>query len=855
MKILRNLPWILFLAACLLGLMFYMMKPKNPRDEDPSPAKSPAEEWATFQLEQGLEIQLVASEPLVQDPVVITFDEDGRLWVVEMRGFMPDIEGKGENEPVGRINVLEDTDGDGIMDRSTIYLDSLIMPRALALVKDGALVVENMALWWTRDLDGDLKADTKILIDPDYAGSNLPEHSGNGLWRGIDNWYYNAKSYFRYRMADDQWVRDSTEYRGQWGISHDDYGRLIYNYNWSQLHGDLVPPNYLSRNKHHTPTTGIDHGLTVDRRIYPIRSNPAVNRGYIPGILDEKGRLMEFTSACAPFYYRSHTLPSAYYGNVFVCEPSGNLIKRNVVNTKGLYLTAEDPHPGVEFLASTDERFRPVFLASGPDGALYVADMYRGLVQHGAYISPYLREQTLARNLVLPVNMGRIWRIVPKGWTPAKANKLSEFSPETLVQELFNENGWYRDMAQRLLVERGDPETKPFLLDAVAHGKTTYGRIHALWTLEGLDMLDTDMLFTTMSDPDPMIRATSLRLLEPFAEKETAVRNKLSRTLSKAWKDAPIEFVLQTALSASVLETGYVHELLTGITTQYASIPLIRDAVLSSLENKEYAFLQNLLKSEDWKHFSSEKEIFLEMISTAVVKKGSPHELKGLLATLDVDNASFGWQQNAILAGMSLHGLTKNHAPVALDSAPGLLNKNDPGIDPRKLQALTVLFEWPGHEGQRWISTKKHQLTEEQLQQFGLGRQYYLSTCAGCHGTDGRGSNRMGPPLADSEWVTGDEKQLSLIILHGMEGPVEVGGKLYDEPEILPVMPAHSNLDDATIAAIMTYIRNEWGNDAGAVSRRNIALNRNTLQGRVYPWKAEELKKYILEDKRNLSSN
>ncbi|WP_377068764.1 DUF7133 domain-containing protein [Negadavirga shengliensis] len=832
-----------------------MMKSKSQTDKNPSPPKSPGEEWATFQIEEGLDIQLVASEPLVQDPVVISFDEDGRLWVVEMRGFMPDIDGKGENEPVGRINVLEDTDGDGIMDMSTIYLDSLIMPRALAVVKDGALVVENMALWWTRDLDGDLTADTKVLIDPDYAGSNLPEHSGNGLWRGMDNWYYNAKSNFRYRMADDQWIRDSTEYRGQWGISHDDYGRLIYNYNWSQLHGDLVPPNYLSRNKHHTPTTGIDHGLTVDRRIYPIRTNPAVNRGYIPGILDEQGRLMEFTSACAPFYYRSQTLPSRYYGNVFVCEPSGNLIKRNVVSAEGLYLTAEDPHPGVEFLASTDERFRPVFLASGPDGALYMADMYRGLVQHGAYISPYLREQTLSRNLVLPVNMGRIWRIVPKGWTPAKVKKLSAFSPEALARELFNENGWQRDMAQRLLVERGDPESQSFLRNAVSRGKDPYGRIHALWTLEGLGMLDTDLLFTTLSDPDPGVRATSLRLLEPFAAKETAVKNKLGQMLSEAWEDAPIEFVLQTALSAGVLETDYAHELLTGITTRYASIPLIRDAVLSSLENKEYAFLQNLLKLEDWKRFSPEKEIFLEMISTAVAKKGEPTELKRLLAALDVNKASFGWQQQAILTGMSMHGITKDHIPVTLDSAPGLLSQDDLNIDPRKLQALAVLFEWPGHEGQQWTSTKKHELIEEQFKQFGLGRQYYLSTCSGCHGTDGSGSNRMGPPLANSEWVIGDEKQLSLIILHGMEGPVEVGGKLYDEPEILPVMPAHSNLDDATIAAIMTYIRNEWGNDAGAVSRRNIALNRNTLQGRVYPWKAEELKKYILEDKRNLSSN
>ena len=160
------------------------------------------------------------------------------------------------------------------MDVSTIYLDSLIMPRALAIVPGGALVVEHEALWLTQDLDHDLKADTKTLIDPDYAGSPMPEHSGNGLWRGMDNWYYNVKSRFRYHLVEGKWLRDSTEFRGQWGLSHDDEGRLIYNYNWSQLHADLVPPNYLSRNKNHTPTTGIDHGLTIDRTdlSYPAKS-------------------------------------------------------------------------------------------------------------------------------------------------------------------------------------------------------------------------------------------------------------------------------------------------------------------------------------------------------------------------------------------------------------------------------------------------------------------------------------------------------------------------------------------------------------------------------------------------------
>jgi mono/diheme cytochrome c family protein len=140
-------------------------------------------------------------------------------------------------------------------------------------------------------------------------------------------------------------------------------------------------------------------------------------------------------------------------------------------------------------------------------------------------------------------------------------------------------------------------------------------------------------------------------------------------------------------------------------------------------------------------------------------------------------------------------------------------------------------------------------LSEEEQKLFASGRQYYLTTCAGCHGTDGAGLNRFAPPLTGSEWVTGDEKRLALIVLHGMEGPVEVNGKLYNTPDILPVMPAHTSMDDAAITAILTYIRNEWGNEAGPVSRRTVSTTRNTSQGRVVPWTAAELNKYILESK------
>ncbi|MEQ8880395.1 MAG: dehydrogenase, partial [Cyclobacteriaceae bacterium] len=234
---------------------------------DISPPLSPEEALRSFQLAPGLKIELVAAEPLVQEPVVIQFDSNGRLCVAEMRCFMQDIDGTDETAPIGRISVLLDDNGDGKMDRSIVFADSLVLPRSIAFVEDGVLIAEDEPLWLYQDLDGDLKADQRFLIDSAYAKKGIVEHAPNGLLTGHDGWLYNAKSDHRYKKIDGDWVKEKTEFRGQWGISKDDVGRLYYNYNWSQLHADLIPPNYLNRNPHHHPTTGIDVGLTVNRSV------------------------------------------------------------------------------------------------------------------------------------------------------------------------------------------------------------------------------------------------------------------------------------------------------------------------------------------------------------------------------------------------------------------------------------------------------------------------------------------------------------------------------------------------------------------------------------------------------------
>ncbi len=778
--------------------------------DNPSPPKAPEDELLTFQFPSDVTIQLVATEPMVEDPVVIQFDEDGRLWVVEMRGFMPDIDGNGENDPTGRISILEDENGDGEMDKSTIYMDSLILPRSLAVVKGGALIVDDYKLYLTQDTNNDLIADTKVLIDSTYGGTRLPEHSGNGLWRGIDNWYYNARSALRYKFQDDKIIRDSTEFRGQWGMSHDDYGRLYYNYNWSQLHADLVPPNYLNANKNHVATSGIDHGLTLDRRVYPIRSNPAVNRGYIPGTLDEEGRLLEFTAACSPYVFRSPLLGTQYYGNVFVCEPSGNLVKRNVVEEHGYNLKAHDPNPGHEFLASTDERFRPVHITSGPDGALYVVDMYRGLVQHGEYVTPYLRDQTLKRKLDAPIHYGRIWRIVPNDHVNGKATTLSNLSSKQLVDSLRSNNGWTRDMAQRLLVERKDVS----VLDDLRR----MNNIHALWTMDGLGVRDNEYLLKALNDSSEAVSINAIRLLEGSV---------VGDELTKMLPEASDKQLLQLTLSARYLDNKHAFNIykytLERLDTPVALIP---DAVISGLSGKELAFTKSLLAD------NYDDEIVLEALATAIVKRRDPKEIGELLA---INN-------DAIFNAIKIQG-RGNWKPLTLKSRPAILTTA--ANNEQRTTIIAEMFSWPGHTAKVEALKSTAKLNADEQKLFASGRQQYLSVCAGCHGNNGEGIKRMAPPLTGSEWVLGDERRLALLVLHGIEGPLEVAGKRYETPEILPVMPSHSTMDDDNITSILIYIRNEWGNEAGGVNRRTVGRLRHTTQGRVQPWTAPLLDEHM----------
>src|SRR5687768_9325725 len=368
--------------------------PRVPEEIIPAaPWLTPDQALKTFKLKDGLQIECVAHESLVENPVALEFGPDGRIWVCEMRGFMPNVEGEGEAEIPARIVVLEDTDGDGRMDKRTVFLDNLVQPRALALVRDGVLVGEPPHLWFCRDTNGDGKADEKIEVASDFGDQKNPEHTANGLVRNLDNWIYNLYHTFRYRDEGTKFAREINPQRTQWGLSHDDFGRLFFTSNSDQLRGDLVPSHYLASKPPGTKMPGVNVAVARDQWTWPGRINPGVNRAYQPGTLRDDYRLAKFTAACGTLIYRGDLLGPQFCGNAFVCEPSGNFIRRDLLLENDEVVVATNSYHEDEFLTSTDERFRPVILSTGPDGALYVVDMYQGILQLRIYLTSFLRHQ------------------------------------------------------------------------------------------------------------------------------------------------------------------------------------------------------------------------------------------------------------------------------------------------------------------------------------------------------------------------------------------------------------------------------------------------------------------------------
>lgn len=805
----------------------------------PAPVLTPAEALETFEIKPGFRIEIAAAEPLLETPVAMEFDADGRMWVVEMIGYMLDADGTGEDQPSGRIVVLEDTDNDGRMDKRTVFLDELVMPRAIGLAYGGVLVAEMPNLWFCRDTDGDLVSDEKTLVADDYIQGDIknPEHNPNGLLWAMDNWIYSANYTTRFRLVDGVWKRESTPFRGQWGLAQDDEGRLVYNTNSDQLRVDLIPGDYLERNPHFNAGAGRNWRPVPDQSTFPIRVNPGINRGYQPHMLKD-GKLSRFTGASGSMIYRGDQFPEEFKGNAFVPEPTGNLVKRNILRDEDGVVRGEFAYPDSEFLASTDERFRPVNLYNGPDGALYLVDMYRGLIQHRIYLTSYLRKQVEERGLEQPTDHGRIYRIVHEGNPRKTPPKLSEAEDIDLVRHLRHDNGWVRDTAQRLLIERDARQQIPVLREIVSSTSDTLPRIHALWVLEGLGAADARTVAAALRSDDPVVQTQALRVADAVPE----VRSALSEQISALTSAESFKVAWMAALVTGNLEGDRELSGLRNAAFKQGDNAFMRDAIVSGLKDREAQFLNQLLADL---HLNEEQAALVKDLSSAVYRSKNAEAIGALLSLAAEKVAGAEWITRAVLGGIddALPRARRGQPEpriraVQLPAEPagfaGLLNSSNDGI--KELAASAA-------RGVNWSADAPDsgptELTAEQQALFDQGKELYSITCGACHQINGRGMDGLAPSLIGSEWVNGDPERLARIVLHGLSGPIVV-----DDKEWNLIMPGLGTVfSDEQVAAVMTYVRRNWEHSADPVNPALVEKVRAEDPDRVELWTVEELKK------------
>src|SRR5512138_1064186 len=543
----------LTLASCSMPpeVTAYSAQPVAEISPPPSRALTPEASIATMELPKGYRVERVLAEPHIAEPVMIAFDGNGRMYVAEMRTYMQDLDATGEQEPVSRVSRHEDTDGDGVYDKHTVFAEKLLLPRIMLPLDDRIIIGETNTddLYIYRDSDGDGVADEKTLW---YAGGprggNM-EHQPSGLVWALDNGIYST--YYNYRLrvaADGSAIKEEIPVNGgQWGLTQDDWGKV-----WFVNAGNETGPVHFQQHIIYGQFSAPNEHIGQYKVVWPISNIPDTQGG--PGQVRPDNTLNHFTATCGQDMFRGDRLPAELRGNLFFAEPVGRLVRRTVVSVEDGVTRLANPYEDrkSEFIRATDPLFRPVNMVTAPDGTLYVVDMYRGIIQQANWTreGTYLREQIKAHNLQYEIGRGRIYRVRHESFEPGPQPRMLDETPADWVKHLSHPNGWWRDTAQKLLVLRRDLSVVPALTQlAEADGGDPRPRLHALWTLEGLGALDDRLIVRALESEQPQVRMTGLRLAELRIDDSTGGDSPLVVAAVSALKDADPNVVIQAMLS------------------------------------------------------------------------------------------------------------------------------------------------------------------------------------------------------------------------------------------------------------------------------------------------------------------
>ncbi len=513
---------------------------------------TPAQELEKFWLPPGFKLELVMSEPDIQEPAQIAFDGNGRMFVLELRGYMQTADAHGELDPVGRISVHEDKDGDGVYETHKVFVDNMVFPRfVMPFGANAILAKESNAdeLWKYTDTNGDGTADKKELFATGMGRLANVEHQESGLFWAMDNWIYSTINSVRLRWTPNGVLREPTGSNGgQWGVTQDNYGKVWFQAGASGMPGYFQLPVAYG-NFTYPDQFEKDLNITWGAPVLIADMQGGMNAVRMPD-----GSLARATGAAGNDVFRGDRLPKDMIGDYFYGEAVARIVRRlRPVKEDGL-TQLRNVYPLSEFIRSTDPLFRPVDMTTAPDGTMYITDMYRGIIQESQWSGPgtYLRQRIDQYALDKVVRHGRIWRLTYEGMgRRTDAPRMLDETPAQLVAHLTDPNGWWRDTAQQLIILKQDKSVVPALQQMARTSTNQLARIHALWTLDGLLAADAPLVRTLMKDKDPQIRQAAIRASETLYK---AGDRSLAADYKMLAKDPDPDVTIQALLTMNMLK-------------------------------------------------------------------------------------------------------------------------------------------------------------------------------------------------------------------------------------------------------------------------------------------------------------